>query len=212
MRYFKEDDGLFDKVSKLVTIFGVMFGAWAYFHTIHPVFEKELELGKLKGEASQLRVEKEELRDEIAHIQSVKASLEKNVRTLEQQELALKNELFSKERILREVVANLKDAADTAVLNKLQYYSDKIISAYLLAVMSGKESSFDPVVYSRTLLESHSDEKGNSFDKQAYEYFSTYVKQHEGKSVKGDKVVEFAVTLFFDYKIGLLKAKSTQAE
>jgi len=54
MKIFKEDESLLEIAYKIFAILGILFGGWAYFHTIHPVFQKEMELQRLSGESEAL--------------------------------------------------------------------------------------------------------------------------------------------------------------
>ncbi|MEH6387962.1 kinetochore Spc7 family protein [Pseudomonas profundi] len=207
MKIFKEDDGLLDRVSKSITIAGVCFGAWAYFHTIHPVFEKEIELQNLRGESQTLSVQVQKLSSTLAVLQQDKISLESNIASLHSQQSKLKDNIVQKENELKIVVASFKDASDSATLNKLQYYSEKITSAYTLAVVSGRGSSFDVLGFSQELLATHIPGQDDKYGTQAYEYFKKYVNEHEGKIISGDRVIEFAVSLFFKYKIELIEQR-----
>lgn len=205
MKIFKSEDGLLDIGSKLITSAGIIFGAWAYFHTIHPVFEKEIELQDLRVEAQHLSLETEKLNASLSDLRQDRKALEANLESLWEEQGVLKEQIVAKEQALGEIIANLKTASDTAVLNKLQYYSDKITSAYLLAVASGKGGSFDVLSHSKVLLKTHVPDSKDEFARRAYDYFAMYVQKHNNDEIKGDQVIEFAVSLFFNYKIDLLK-------
>lgn len=209
MKIFKSEDGLFDIVSKFITCAGIAFGAWAYFHTIHPVFEKEIELQTLRVEAQYLVSETDKLNSSLNELKQNRKNLEANLESLATEQAALREGIVAKEQALKEVVTSLKTASDAAVLNKLQYYSDKIMSAYLLAVASGKKSSFDVLLYSRQLLKTHTPDSKDEFDMRAYEYFEMYVQKHHNDEINSDQAIEFAISLFFNYKIDLLKQHTT---
>jgi hypothetical protein len=74
-----------------------------------------------------------------------------------------------------------------------------------LAVTANKSDSFDVLEYSRKILATHAPDAEDEYGKQAYEYFKNYVQKHDGEEIKGDRVVEFSVSLFFIYKIEVLK-------
>jgi hypothetical protein len=207
MKIFKDDDGLFDIASKLTTTAGVCFGIWAYFHTIHPVFEKEIELQNLRGESKTLSVQVESLSSTLATLKQDKSSLGSSVELLRSEKETLINDIEDKEKQLQEIIASFKSASDAAVLNKLQYYSDKLVSAYLLAISTNKGSAFNVIDYSHKILATHVPAQDDKYGQQAYEYFKKYVHAHEGKQIKGDEVVEFSISLFFNYKIDLIKQR-----
>ncbi|MFM5858848.1 hypothetical protein ACET53_06075 [Aeromonas veronii] len=54
MKLYKQDDGFLEHMVKISTILSLGFGVWAYFSTIHPVFEKEKELQQAKIENQSL--------------------------------------------------------------------------------------------------------------------------------------------------------------
>jgi capsule polysaccharide export protein KpsE/RkpR len=78
-----------DVVYKLLTIAGITFGAWAYFHTVHPVFTKERELLDAKAELGSVRAQISALRDELRARQEVLAALKAETSAKEQQVKAL---------------------------------------------------------------------------------------------------------------------------
>jgi hypothetical protein len=211
MKFFSESDGVLDIIAKLVTSVGVIFGAWAYFNTIHPVFEKEIELQNLRLESQNLSATVRELNNSVKSLGQDKATLEINIASLNEHQGRLKSEIGESEKQLKSAIASLRNASDSAVLNKLQYYSDKLTSAYLLAVTANKRDEFDVLEYSKKILATHAPDADDEYGKQAYEYFKSYVEFHGGRELKGDRVVEFAVSLFFNYKIDLLKKRASEA-
>lgn len=215
MKFFNEEDGLIDKINKCFAIAGVFltaagvgFGVWAYFHTIHPVFEKELELQNLRNDKGLLTNEIQTLQENITTIKSAKVAVEKEIDSLSNEKISLhkqivglKKEVIGKEISLSQLEKSLKQASESAVLHKLQYYSDKILSGYLLSFSSGKNYDFDVVEYTKNILHTHDKKFETIYEKQAYEYVTDYVKKHEGENVSVDKIPEFAISLQFDYKI-----------
>jgi len=207
MKIFKKEDSLLEITAKCTTIAGVAFGAWAYFHTIHPVFEKEMELQNLRGESQILTSQIDELSTSLTALQQEKRSLLNSVASLQSQQKKLLQQVAKQELELREVTTNLENASDAAVLNKLQFYANKLQSAHLLAVVSGKEEVFDVLAVSKEILANHVPDKADEHAQQAYEYFKKYVEDHSGEEIKGDKVTEYALSVFFDYKIELLEQR-----
>ncbi|RUR46548.1 hypothetical protein [Vreelandella populi] len=207
MKFFKKDDGVVEILAKLTTIAGVLFGAWAYYHTIHPVFEKEMELQNLRGEAQGLTTEIGELNTSLVTLQQEKMSLLNSVALFQGQLEEIRAEIGNKEIQLHEVTANFENAADAAVLNKLQYYSNKLHSAHLLAAATGNEDSFNVLSLSQELLATHVPDEEDKYAQIAYEYFGKYVDEHSREEIKWDEATEFAVSLFFDYKIDLLRRR-----
>lgn len=207
MKIYKKEDSLLEIIAKCTTIVGVAFGAWAYFHTIHPVFEKEMELQKLRGESQILTSQIDDLNTSLITLQQEKRSLLNSVASLQSQQKELLQEVSKQELELREATTNLENALDAAVLNKLQFYANKLQSAYLLAVVSGKEEAFDVLAVSNEILGNHVPDKVDEHAQKAYEYFKKYVGDHSGEEIKGDKVTEYALSIFFDYKIELLEQR-----
>ena len=89
-------------------------------------------------------------------------------------------------------------------MNKLQLYSEKITSAYLLAIRSGKSESFDVLSFSKELLISQVAGRDDEHSRQAYDYFRDYIESHGEVRVDNESVVEFALTPYLNYKFGLL--------
>ena len=207
MKIFKKEDGLLEITAKSTTIAGIAFGAWAYFHTIHPVFEKEMELQNLRGESQVLTSQIDELNASLVTLRQGKKFLSNNMASLQIQQEKLLEDVATKEIELREVTASLENASDAAALNKLQFYSNKLQSAHLLAVSTGKEDAFDVLSVSQELLDNHVPDKNDKHAQKAYEYFEKYVQDHSGEEIRGDKVTEYALSVFFDYKIDLLQQR-----
>ena len=212
MKLFSQGDGVFDVIAKLATSAGVIFGVWAYFHTIHPVFEKEIELQSLRVESQDLSSEVRTLNESVDSLRKEKAQITADLASLGTQQVKIKAEIYEREQQLKKTIASLKNASDAAVLNKLQYYSDKLTSAYIVASMANKGAEFDVLAHSRKILATHSPETADEYSQKAYVYFKRYVESYDGEPLKGDRVIEFAVSLFFDYKIEMLKKRASQSE
>ena len=78
--------------------------------------------------------------------------------------------------------------------------------------MANKGAEFDVLAHSRKILATHSPETADEYSQKAYVYFKRYVESYDGEPLKGDRVIEFAVSLFFDYKIEMLKKRASQSE
>jgi len=65
LRFVKEDDSWLEVCHKTLTIAGVLFAGWAYFHTVHPVFTKEKELLEARGELQGLFRQRDTLEIEL---------------------------------------------------------------------------------------------------------------------------------------------------
>lgn len=207
MKIYKMEDGLLEITAKLMTIVGIVFGAWAYFHTIHPVFEKEMELQDLRGESQALTVQIEELNASLVALRRDKRTLSHNVVSLQIQQEKLLGDVATKESQLGEVMASLENASDAAVLNKLQFYSNKLHSAHLLAVVTGKGDAFNALSVSQEILDNHVPDKDDEHAQKAYKYFEKYVQDHSSEEIRGDKVTEYALSVFFNYQVDLLKQR-----
>lgn len=205
MKIFKEDESLLEIASKIFTILGIVFGGWAYFHTIHPIFQKEMELQRLSGESQALTEQILEKDADLNSLNQNKVSLETIVASLSAQQAELEREVAEKESQLREIVASFQSASDAAVMNKLQLYSEKITSSYLLAIRSGRSESFDVLGFSKELLISQVADREDEHSRQAYDYFRRYIESHGEVRIDNENVVKFALTPYFDYKIGLLE-------
>jgi len=210
LRLFSESDGVFDVFIKLVTVIGIAFGAWAYFHTVHPVFEKELELQVAQQEKQALEKEIKEAQHSLSNAILKRENVERSLTSLSEKEKNLQGQIVTKEAQLLELSANLEMAETSAVTNKIQYYSDKILSGYLIHISSLKQAEFDVITYSDKLLKTHSPDQSNPYDVEAYRFFQKHVEEHRGQTITGDKIVEFSVSLLFDYKIEYLKKQNAK--
>ncbi|MFK4074183.1 hypothetical protein ACI2KX_10830 [Ectopseudomonas khazarica] len=212
MKLFKDEDGCLEVLAKSATILGVLFGVWAYFNTIHPVFEKEMELQGLRGESQVLASNLNELKASVAALRQDKSALLNSVGLLKGRQKDLLEEIDEKERDLRNMTASFENASDAAVLNKLQFYSNKLTSAHHLAVVAGKGETFDVFAVSKEILADNIPDKADEHARKAYSYFERYVQDRSGEEIKGSRVTEFAVSLFFDYKIGILERRMTSSQ
>lgn len=105
-----------------------------------------------------------------------------------------------KESELKTVNSKLGEARTIAVINKLNYYMDKIINGYLLSITTGKRNTFDAVEYAENLLKTHKQDDSDPYNEEAYIFLKRYVASYNGKKVSGDDSIAFAVTLPFLYK------------
>jgi len=207
-KIINKNDSFIDVIHKISTIIGVIFGIWAYFHSIHPVFEKELELQKLRGEKEKLIKSIKELEYILDKTKKEKVQVIKNLQELqiEKEKLinqisVLKKNLIVKEKELKKLNRELQSASEAAILNKLYYFSNKIINAYLLHIATNNTKEFDVIKIAKEILNTHKKEFKNIYEKQAYDYFFSYVKRHENEKFSGDKIIEFAIRLPLEYKI-----------
>ena len=217
LRITNKNDSLIDIIHKICTVIGVLFGIWAYFHTIHPVFEKELELQKLRGEKEKLIKSIKEVTYSLNKVKKEKNILAKNLQQLrfEKQQIinqisTLKADLDAKENELGKLNRQLQFASKAAILNRLYYFSDKLINAYLLHITTHKSEEFDVIEVAKKILHTHKKDSENIYEKQAYDFFYSYVNKHEDEKFFGDKIIEFAIMLPFEYKFQKIKTYKKQ--
>lgn len=200
MKLYKQDDGFLEHMVKISTILSLGFGVWAYFSTIHPVFEKEKELQQAKIENQSLVSKKNELTDQIKNLNGKIIEHQKSIASLKVQESKLSLLIREKESELKTVKSKLGEARTIAVINKLNYYMDKIINGYLLSITTGKRNTFNAVEYAENLLKTHKQDDSDPYNEEAYIFLKRYVASYNGKKVSGDDSIAFAVTLPFLYK------------
>ncbi|MFC5708057.1 hypothetical protein [Aeromonas eucrenophila] len=166
MRLYKQDDGFLEHMVKISTIISLGFGVWAYFSTIHPVFEKEKELQQAKIDNQSLVSTKNELKSQLKTLDSKILEHQKSIGSLNKQESKLI--FLVEEKELKIVNSKLGEARTVAVVNKLNYYMDKIINGYLLAITTGKQETFDAVEYAEKLLSTHGSDNNDPYNEEAY--------------------------------------------
>ncbi|EGQ8234465.1 hypothetical protein C4G66_RS24305 [Vibrio parahaemolyticus] len=199
MKWFKEDDGVVENALKIATALSLAFGVWAYFNTIHPVFEKEKELQQAKIENENLSKIRLSLSEQIETLGVQIKEYDSSIIKLQGQEANLKAVIAQNETKLASVTYKLGNAEKLAVLHKLNYFMDKMIHSYVLAITTGKKDSFDAVENAKMLLKTHS-ETQDPYSREAYEFFKNYVEKYDGKKVQGDDCIGFAVILPSLYK------------
>ncbi|MBA2848376.1 hypothetical protein G4V39_03880 [Thermosulfuriphilus ammonigenes] len=116
----------------------------------------------------------------------------------------LKADLDAKENELGKLNRQLQFASKAAILNRLYYFSDKLINAYLLHITTHKSEEFDVIEVAKKILHTHKKDSENIYEKQAYVFYS-YVNKHEDEKFFGDKIIEFAIMLPFEYKFQKIK-------
>lgn len=66
MKLFGTNDGVLNVILAFFQITAIIFGAYAYYNTVHPVFVKERELLETKSELESLKKTKGELAKDIS--------------------------------------------------------------------------------------------------------------------------------------------------
>lgn len=211
MNFFKQDDGILDVITKTITVISFIFGVWIYFHTIHPVFQKESELQDLKKEKVNIQSDNERLGKETAKIKSDLYIQTEKIKALNEMAGNLSLEIESKNSELVSINEKLETAHDEAVLSKLNLIMDKITSAYLISIAQGKNKEFNVIKYSHDLIEIHERARElNSYDKEAYSYFVKYLDKNKNrKFITDEEIISYAIMIPYDYKIskGLINTK-----
>jgi predicted nuclease with TOPRIM domain len=205
LNWLNKDEGILDYLVKALTGISLLFGMWVYVDTIHPVFEKERELQILKSENTSLEKVKAQLTKETVDLNNLVNSLKTTVSELERKESDLNLAISNRESELDRLKGKLSFAESEAVQNKLNYFTDKLINSYLIAISSGRGDKFNVVQQAKILLKSHS-KHSTKYDKKAYEIFSDYVKNNSDKDFMGEsKVIEFSLMLSHRHEIERLK-------
>ena len=130
MNFFKRDDGILDVITKAITVVSFIFGIWIYFHTIHPVFQKESELQDLRKEKVNIQTDNERLSKETAKIKNDLHIQTEKIKDLNERAGNLSLEIESKNSELASINEKLEIAHNEAVLSKLNLIMDKILLLY----------------------------------------------------------------------------------
>ena len=62
---------------------------------------------------------------------------------------------MAREKELRKLNKELQSASEAAIFNKLYYFSDKILNAYLLHITTNKTEEFDVIKVAKEILNTH---------------------------------------------------------
>ena len=205
MKLFKTDDALFDIASKIITMLATVgtlaFGVYAYFNTIHPVFEKEKELQGLRSEKLTLESENGRLSNENISLQDKSAESIKRLNMLNENLSKTNDALVEKQNLLDKTNRELVLAQKQTVLGKLTTLREKLLNTALYEMATRRNTEFDVIVYSKTLFPNNSS-KISASDRKAFQYFQTYIDSHNKENiVKLDDVIKFAVMLPASYTI-----------
>ena len=214
VQVFKKDESLFDIGVKLATMISICFAVWAYFHTVHPRFEKENELSALKAELDVYTSEKEKI---LANIDSIKieaASAKKQVDSLKFEKEKLQIEIQRNEKLLAEhkasveekdrhinsLLAEKKDAGHIAIYTKLEKIATQINSKYLSSIPYDS-NKFDLLSICNEIYENEAGDIDNVFEEKALSFFRAYIDSKASEAKTGDDIIHFAVYLPFEYKL-----------
>ncbi len=110
--FFKKDDGYIDLAVKVMTIAAVIFAVYQYYHTIHPVWEKQSALEKATKELNEIKtnlsIQKSNLIKANTDLKNKQNQIDKL--TIEYEELSKKAE--AKEIKLKTDIKRARNEAD----------------------------------------------------------------------------------------------------
>lgn len=205
MKFFKPEDAFMDRASKTITMLATVgtlgFGVYAYYNTIHPVFEKEKELQSLRSEKLTLNAENEQLSaDNIALKAEFKAS--KDHLSLLNEKLSTTNTVIEeKQKLLDKMNKDLTHAKKQTILSKLDIIREKLLNKSIYELSVKRNNNFNVIDYSRTLLPKDTN-KISSSEKEAFDFFNEYIDEHNGKNIKSiDDIIKYAILLPYAFKV-----------
>ena len=200
-KWFKKDDPCFDRISKIISIAGVVFGIWAYCSTIHPVFTKEKELLDAKNEIESL---KQEIADKNKILEKVQARLVDKNKDLEEVQAHLENlkkqksELKAKNEELNELNQELEYQSIKAKLYIMIY---EVIDKYELIKIKNEKEKPDLKSVALEIAKLAKEKADNPIDKKAVDYFENYIKKKvPDKYKKYDLLFDVTVDFLSEYK------------
>ena len=158
MQFWTKDDGFIGGLYKVVAISALIFGVWAYFNTVHPVFEKESELLTSKLELKQLKEKGLNLSKEVSQRESELSELKQKL-LLEREQLEHVQRFAERKaeesQILEEKIGFLnhslantrKESVRTIISGVLDDISREYLEKYIAEKYHGKKSNFDLKTY-----------------------------------------------------------------
>lgn len=205
VKLFKNDDAFFDRVSKISTIFAttgtLAFGIYAYFNTIHPVFEKEKELQGLRAEKLSLESEKSRLSTDNLLLKNKFIASSNRLNELNEKLNKTNTVLLEKQNFLDKLNRDLVVAQKQTILGKLDMLREKLLSTAIYQISTKGKTKFDIISYSSSLLPDKK-KKLSPTDKKAYEYFEDYIHKNSNQEIEEiDDIIKYAVMLPVSYKI-----------
>ena len=152
--WVKHDDGCLDIAVKLLSIIGILFGAYAYFHTVHPIFTKEQQLLNTKVALQKLQKEGIRLEGDIKQKEERLAELENDLEEKKARMVALQqySERKSEEAAtLQRKVSKLESALDQTriltvraiVMRHMDKIVDEAVSAEIAEKYRKEKNTFD---------------------------------------------------------------------
>jgi type I site-specific restriction endonuclease len=154
IQWFKKDDGFIDIIVKLLTILGVVFGVWAYFNTVHPMFMKEKQLMNFKTQLQKLKKEEIHLQEDIKRKEEKLKELENNI--IEKQALIAAIQKYSDRKeievaALQKKVSSLASRLDETriiavrafVIRHMERIADEAINSEFGEKYRKEKNSFD---------------------------------------------------------------------
>lgn len=205
MKIFKAEDALMDRASKTITMLVAIgtlgFGIYAYYNTIHPVFEKEKELQSLRAAKLTLKSENDILTANNTSLKTEFATSKKDLSALNDKLSKTNFIITEKQIILDKMNRDLARAKKYTVLSKLELIREKLINTAIYEMITKRNIEFDIISYSKTLLPNDTD-KISASEQQAYSIFKEYINSHNGKQIeKTDDIIKYAIMLPYLYRI-----------
>lgn len=212
MRFCRKKDSILEVLTKIVTILGIIFGTWAYFNTVHPVFQKEKRLSKLIVRNEILAKEKYTLVQDINNLNNDKQVINNELLENKTELKSLSDKLKNIESVIRDKENSIKILSESlnktgkiAELHKLENISKQLLSKYIDSVQLGK-SDFNMLENAKKLLEEEKSDINNKYEESAIKYFEKYIEEYEEKEMSTNNAVSFATSLPFDFKIEIIKS------
>ncbi len=222
MRCFSKDESIFGVVTKIITVVGILFGIWAYFHSIRPVFQKEKEYLELQAKNSQLLFDRRTIENEISVAKKELSGLLNEQKQLKTEKLALsglvseanevlksyrdqievqKKTILEKEERVNKLLGENDKAGYFAVQYKLESMTNRLVDKYLMSIQSGG-TQFNPRNEALEIVNFENNKSSvSTFERQAIEFFEKYVSTKLSNDMPKDKIVEGIVGIPFEYQI-----------
>ncbi len=213
--FFKDDDGKLDIAVKTATLAILFFAVWSYFHTVHPVFEKEKKLKKLETENEQLNSKNTALKSknkkvlaDIKEGEEKLSQLGKDKRVIITENKLLKEKYTSLitanaelKKNLHETLSENDNAGNIAIQNKLENMVDEVWNQKLASINSYKQEEFDLIEAALKVASEEKKNIKNPYDKIAIDYFDNYFSKLKGEKISDDKEAEVVFSVLYNYRI-----------
>lgn len=137
--WFKKDQGVFDRIVVLSTIFGVIFAVYQYTYSVKPIFDKEKELSKSKIEITELNAEINKKNTEALNLQNdikektkISENLKSEIIKFEVEKKQLANQVKKSSEEISEINNKLVDITETALEAHLFKHMNEIMRDLML--------------------------------------------------------------------------------